>query len=165
MSVTGHFSWALIIYMLIPPPFNWIVLLFSHFVLDLYPDYWTTNILKYWKSNLLYGIGQVIMLMILISLAIHTIGLSWVTLMWIFILAMYPDITEAIYMGIAKIAERCNKGVSRKFWFCHLGWFPFKVNTWQYSAPGFPCFNVKDTLLFDFVFVILAVIFAEVGGL
>lgn len=158
MSVVGHFSWGIFIYSIIPYPFNWIILFVSHFILDLYPDYFTTGLLTHWKDNLFYGIGELIGLLLLIIFSVKQLMLGW-TIIPVFIIALFPDITEAIYMFI----QYFKPNLPRKFWFNHLGWFPVKVNKWQYSYPGFSCLTAYDTVLFDYVFIGLLFIL-YIGG-
>lgn len=156
MTLPGHSIFSLLLFMLLGFPFNWIFIFLSHFILDKYPDFYSKEYLKDKKEvlyNFLFFIGVILNYSLIFIIFYKLFHLPIKIIMIITIIAMFPDITEGIYLGIKFIMRK--KEWPDKFWFNHDGFFPFKWNNWQFSTKTFRCFSRKQTILIDFIFIIV----------
>lgn len=108
----------------------------SHFLLDLYPEATgidNKNGLQ--KQNMFFTITQFLLGIGIILFLIF--NFTWLNLIAI-ILANLPDIWDAI----------CVLTKRNKFWFCHHGNFPFKIEHWQEF-----CMQPWKNAVLDLIFV------------
>lgn len=162
MTLPGHFIIGILLYFILPYPFNWVVISFSHFPADKYPDFWSKKdkYLKEWKWNLLFLLGIIFNYFLSMFVFYNFFNLSLKQLIFITLLTMFPDISEVLYVFIKSIFDKKNTW-REKFWFNHEGFFPFKVNNWQYSTSTFKCLSRGLTILFDFgmFLIVLFIVF------
>jgi hypothetical protein len=113
-----HMATGMAIVTIIPNPLISIpIAVLSHFLFDLYPE-WYNKDDKLDKKEIAGGVIELLLgVSILIVLFTEANWLLWVGA----VSANLIDLWEAIYFLITK----------KKFWFCHNGYFPVKVKTWQ----------------------------------
>ena len=113
-----HMATGMAIVTILPnPAISLPIAVLSHFLFDLYPE-WYNKDDKLDKKEIVGGIIEFLLgLSLLAVLFMKTNWLLWVGA----IAANIIDLWEAIYFLITK----------KKFWFCHHGFFPVKVDSWQ----------------------------------
>lgn len=163
MTLVGHVSLALLLYKFIPAPFNWILIVLSHFLFDIYPDYYPTNeSLSTKKGILKNGLFVLSTITLFCLFGYLMIFRCWfITInnfIWVSVLAMFPDITEGIYASVVFIAKHFKKKLPDKFWFNHDGFFPFHYNNWQYATKTFRCLSTTKTFFIDALFASISLL-------
>lgn len=132
---------------IIPEPITAIIASFlSHFVADLYPEWWGWDPDKKEYNNQELAMGF-IEFFLAICVIIFLYNHNWV-LSAAAIAANIPDLWEIIY----KLIKR---DWTKSFWFCHGGYFPFRVSTWQ----GFGMRALQTSFL-DAMFITIILILA-----
>jgi hypothetical protein len=137
-----------------------VVAFISHFVVDLYPEWYKKSgkpieSIKSVRELYIYICGysatERLMIGIEVLLAIGVIGALWHVqspMLWYGAMAaLLPDIIEAVNVKLLK---------RRKLWFCHGGSFPFRVKTWQGFGMGAIQTAVLDTI-FTALLVLLTI--------
>jgi hypothetical protein len=134
-----------------------VVAFISHFAVDLYPEWYKKtgapiesirSIRELYIYICGYSGAERAMVIMEALLMIGVIGALWymdtAALWYGAMAALLPDIIEGINIKVLK---------RKKLWFCHGGWFPVKVKTWQ----GFSMAAIQTATL-DTVFTVLLVL-------
>jgi len=80
MTLNGHFSLSVLLYVIIPFPFNWVAIFLSHFILDKYPDFYSKNYKKELVYNIIFVLSVVFLYLLFIAFLIYLYKLNLITI-------------------------------------------------------------------------------------
>ncbi len=161
MTLVGHTLLSFLVFIVFPNPITFLFIFFSHFLFDKYPDYYRDKMVFDERESTLYDalfvlLEAMLFLTMFYVLSIRFNVISITNGIIVTLLAMFPDITEGIYLGAKYLFDKKHTWED-KFWFNHDGFFPFRANNWQYATKTFRCFSRTQTLVIDMV--AMAVVF------
>jgi hypothetical protein len=160
MTPAGHFNVAILFFFALPFPLNWIFVILSHFLADKFPEYYTLDWEQEKLGMALYGLGTVVSLCASLAFAYFYLDMSIKLIIIIFLIALFPDISEVFYVALRRILKKDDW--PQRFWICHNGKFPFSHAPYPVLLryrKNFALTKLESVLLEASILVIIIVLY------